>query len=195
MFTYPSRSDLGRRLPKTTKYRRRSTLAASGASAPAARVARPLLLSPDSALDCLAGDSPPSPVPALAIACPTPDAGTVRYRTRSILVDRTARVRLRRVLCVLRVCSCRQCASGPPVHARGGHELVLIPASRPGRFRVPRAHQDVGVIMPSCPPPHQPHRQTETPRRPRRRGARDADTCNPSSGRCRRWSDGPSSCG
>ena len=145
----PSRSDLGRRLPNTTKYRRRSTLAASGASAPAARVARPLLLSPDSALDCLAGDSPPSPAPALAIACPTPDAGTVRYRTRSILVDRTARVRLRRVLCVLRVCSCRQCASGPPVHARGGHELVLIPASRPGRFRVPRAHQDVGVIMPT----------------------------------------------
>ena len=135
--------------PKTTKYRRRSTLAASGASAPAARVARPLLLSPDSALDCLAGDSPPSPAPALAIACPTPDAGTVRYRTRSILVDRTARVRLRRGLCVLRVCSCRQCASGPPVHARGGHELVLIPASRPGRFRVPRAHQDVGVIMPT----------------------------------------------
>ena len=149
VFTYPSRSDLGRRLPKTTKYRRRSTLAASGASAPAARVARPLLLSPDSALDCLAGDSPPSPAPALAIACPTPDAGTVRYRTRSILVDRKARVRLRRVLCVLRVCSCRQCASGPPVHARGGHELVLIPASRPSRFRVPRAHQDVGVIMPT----------------------------------------------
>ena len=75
--------------------------------------------------------------------------GTVRARSSSTAKRAFGFVRLRRVLCVLRVCSCRQCASGPPVHARGGHELVLIPASRPGRFRVPRAHQDVGVIMPT----------------------------------------------
>jgi hypothetical protein len=98
--------------------------------------------------------------------------------------------------------------SGRFRQGRAPHYRSTRPAVSAGSSSIPCPRADDSTDVPtrvirmsvvsSCPPPHhghvlQPHRQT--PRRPRRRKTSDADTCYPSSGRCRRWSHGPRSCG